>query len=121
MQRGRPACPAGSPPLGRARRFRRRIRERERRRGVTMTTRPKGTLIIIGGHEEKGADNDREILTEVSKRARRGKKPLLLITVATIEPEEMAKQYTAVFKDLGVPHVDVLDIRSREDACQPEA
>ena len=86
-----------------------------------MSSQPKGTLIIIGGHEEKGGDGDREILTEVSKHARGRKKNLLLITVATSEPEAMAKQYRATFKDLGVPDLDVLDIRSREDAFQPSA
>jgi cyanophycinase len=74
--------------------------------------KPHGDLIIIGGHEDK--QGDRVILTEVARRARRG--CLLIITVATQQPEKVANEYTSVFHDLGVKHVDVLDIRTRDQA-----
>jgi cyanophycinase len=83
-----------------------------------MTDTPKGTLIIIGGHEEK--NGHRPILTEVASRARRGKGRIAVITVASQEPEEMAKQYRAVFADLGVKQVDVIDVRTRNEAHDPE-
>jgi len=81
---------------------------------------PKGTLIIIGGHEEKAADKDRAILTEVSKRARGHGRRLVLMTVATSLPEETSAEYHRVFSELGVQHVDDLGIRTRDDGCNPE-
>lgn len=78
-----------------------------------MAAKPKGTLIIIGGHEEK--KGDQEILREVARRTGRGR--LALVTVASQEPEQMAKEYTGTFKELGLDSVVVLDIRSREEAC----
>jgi cyanophycinase len=77
-----------------------------------MQKKPKGDLIIIGGHEAK--EGDREILSEVARRAKRGR--LVIITVATQKPEEMAREYTQVFHELGVKDVEVLDIRTRQAA-----
>jgi cyanophycinase len=77
-----------------------------------MVDKPRGDLIIIGGHEDKAGD--RAILTEVAQRAKRGR--LVIITVATQKPGEMAKEYTNVFHDLGVKDVEVLDIRTRDEA-----
>jgi cyanophycinase len=81
-----------------------------------MQSQPKGTLIIIGGHEDKGGD--RPILTYVAEQARRtnGNGRLAIVTVATEKPAEMAEQYTAIFKELGVQTIDVLDIRTRAEA-----
>ena len=44
----------------------------------------------------------------------------MLLTVATSIPDEVAAQYRAVFRELGVKHVEVLDIRAREDATADE-
>jgi cyanophycinase len=81
-----------------------------------MQSHPKGTLIIIGGHEDK--DGDRPILTYVAEQARRTNRNgrLVIVTVATEAPAEMAEQYTAIFKELGVHAIDVLDIRTRAEA-----
>ncbi len=40
----------------------------------------------------------------------------MVVTVATQLPEEVAAEYRSVFRDLGVRALDVLDIRSRDDA-----
>jgi cyanophycinase len=77
-----------------------------------VTSQPKGKLIIIGGHEDK--ENDQQILKEVAKPAHKGK--LVIVTVATQEPEAIADEYVKVFKKLGVAETAVLDIRTREDA-----
>lgn len=77
-----------------------------------MEEKTKGDLIIIGGHEDK--QGDREILTEVARRAKGG--PLLMITVATQQPKQMGEEYSKVFRELGVKQVEVLDIRTRGDA-----
>src|ERR1044071_477846 len=79
-----------------------------------MSNQPKGTLIIIGGHEDK--EGDRAILKEVARRARQDSGRIVIITVASQEPEELAKDYQKVFGELGVKHVNVLDIREREEA-----
>jgi cyanophycinase len=77
----------------------------------------RGSLIIIGGHEQK--EGDTVILREVARRAKEGK-GLVLVTVATNEPEELAKDYKKAFADLGLKDIDVLDIRTREEAHDPE-
>ncbi len=79
-----------------------------------MRTKPKGTLIIIGGHEDK--EGDREILTEVARRADGKNGRLVVVTAATSMPEEVADEYHAVFTDLGVKQIEILDIRTREEA-----
>jgi cyanophycinase len=79
-----------------------------------MRNRARGSLIIIGGHEDKSGE--RIILTEVSRRARGGRK-LVIVTSATQLPGEVADEYTRVFGELGVTNVEVLDVRTRRDAC----
>jgi cyanophycinase len=79
-----------------------------------MSRQPEGTLMIIGGHEREG---DEEILKEMVRRIHRRKdQRLLLMTVASREPEELIKDYRRIFKALGVEEVEVMDIRAREDA-----
>jgi cyanophycinase len=70
-----------------------------------------GSLIIIGGHEDK--EGEREILKTVAERLGGGK--LVVATVATSLPEEMGDEYVKVFRELGVEQVDVLDVRARPD------
>lgn len=83
-----------------------------------MSTTPKGTLIIIGGHEAKtGAE---QILGEVAARAGKGGR-LVLLTVASQVPEELAETYKRAFGACGVKDVRVLDVRTRADAASPEA
>jgi cyanophycinase len=72
----------------------------------------KGTLIIIGGHEDK--QDDRVILSEVARRAKGG--PLVVVTAATQLPAQVAAEYRAVFAELGVEKLEVLDVRTRDDA-----
>lgn len=72
----------------------------------------KGTLIIVGGHEDK--EGDKKILRLIAERAR-GKK-LVVATVATEEPEETWREYKALFSELGVRHIEHLDIQTREQA-----
>lgn len=77
----------------------------------------KGTLIIIGGKEDK--KKDKKILQEVARRAASGK--LIVATVATDLPDEVWEEYRKLFSDLGVRNVEHLDIRSRTDALSEEA
>jgi cyanophycinase len=76
-------------------------------------TETKGRLIIIGGHEDR--EGEKEILKEVCRDAINGQGKLVLLTVATQEPEEVAKEYITAFSDLGVTQIEVLDIRNRQE------
>lgn len=76
----------------------------------------KGTLIIIGGREDK--EGEKEILQLVAERAGSGK--LVVATVATDVPDELWKEYRELFRKLGVRRIEHLDIRSREEALSEE-
>lgn len=75
-----------------------------------------GTLVIIGGGEKK--DEERAILREVARQADGGS--LVVVTVATEEPEGTWKEYREIFRKLGVKKVKHLDVRLREEATLPE-
>ncbi len=79
-----------------------------------MTKSNIGTLIIIGGHEDK--EGDRVILNAVAQRARKDGGRLVVVTAATQMPEEVAEDYRSAFGGLGIKHVDVLDVRTRAEA-----
>lgn len=78
-----------------------------------MTRGRTGTLIIIGGHEDKG--DEPLILQEVARRLGDGK--LVVATVASAMPEAMWQDYERVLRRLGVKHLFRLDVLSHEDAC----
>jgi cyanophycinase len=71
---------------------------------------PRGTLIIIGGHEDK--EGDALILKAVAERAKGGK--LVVATLATREPEEMFQDYHKAFTALGVKAIEHLNVSDRE-------
>ena len=81
----------------------------------TKTTVPRetaqGTLIIIGGHEEK--EGKALILRAIAERVQGGK--LVVATLASREPEEMFRDYERAFSGLGVNDVEHLDVPSREE------
>lgn len=78
-------------------------------------SRPKGTLIIIGGHEERNPKADPEILKHVAQQTRE-RKPLVIITVASNEHPDWGADYARTFRELGVSEPLVLPLRSRQDA-----
>src|SRR4051812_22510673 len=78
----------------------------------SMARERSGTLIIIGGHENK--DDDPLILKEVVRHVGDGK--LVVATVASEVPEQLWEDYERVFRRLGVKHLYKLDVESREDA-----
>ena len=94
---------------------------------------PKGILVAVGGSENKGEDpepgsanseNKDFMKLEVLQRfvdELKGENPLvLIIPTASTLPEELGSDYQKVFKNLGLSNVEVLDIRSRQDAAKPE-
>lgn len=75
-----------------------------------------GTLVIIGGGEDK--DGEKLILQEIASRVGAGK--LVVTTVASHSPEGYFEKYDEAFRALGVEEVVELDIRTRVDACDAE-
>lgn len=75
-----------------------------------------GTLILIGGDEDKRGD--RIILRRVVEECRAG--DIAVITTASSIPQELGQQYRQVFGDLGARRVHVLDIRRHDEADRPE-
>jgi len=75
-----------------------------------MTAKP-GTLIVIGGHEDK--DGDREILKEVAKRVGGGK--LVIATVASHEPKGYFESYQNAFAAIGITDLIELYVNERDE------
>lgn len=74
-----------------------------------------GTLIIIGGKEDK--TGDKVILSEVARRTDNGK--LVVISAASEVASELWEQYRGIFRDLGVKKIEHLSIKSAEEARDP--
>jgi cyanophycinase len=92
------------------------VREQPLRRSRSRV--PKGTVVAIGGHEDRVGD--KHILRAVADRLGHGGK-IVVCTVATEEPHALWQEYESAFRALDVPHVYRLDIESREDASSPDA
>ena len=76
----------------------------------------RGSLIIIGGHEDK--EGDMTILREVARRTSTGK--IVVTTVASHQPEGYFHDYDVAFHDLGLDDVCELEIMDRCQASQDE-
>ena len=98
---------------------------------VSDILKPKGVLIAIGGKEDKGDEgylmhesNEHFVKLEILERfiqEIKGNNPLIVvIPIASVEPEEAAQDYIKVFGKLNCKNVKVADIRTREDACKTE-
>ncbi|ULH17651.1 cyanophycinase (plasmid) [Deinococcus sp. KNUC1210] len=74
-----------------------------------------GTLIIIGGHEDK--EGERVILKEVARQLGGG--PLAVTTVASHAPEGYYDAYVRAFADLEVELTDELYVTDRAETLQP--
>jgi cyanophycinase len=83
-----------------------------------METQPAGTLILIGGYEDKHQEHN--ILHQVAQAAIRDDGLLVIITAASSYPEERAEEYTGVFMSLGVKRVDVMHCATRDQASDAE-
>lgn len=84
---------------------------------MSAQARKQGTLLIIGGHEDK--EGDRVILKELARRANGG--ALLVATIAShSKVDELWEIYSQQFAELGVKDVLHLEVESREHANAPE-
>jgi len=93
---------------------------------------PKGCLLAIGGSEDRGSkelseeqkkntDFESEEILKYFISELKGNDPLVVVVpTASTEPEAAAKDYVKEFGKLGVKNVEVLDIRNRTDAKNPD-
>ncbi|PSJ40964.1 cyanophycinase [Allosphingosinicella deserti] len=77
-------------------------------------TTPRGTLIIIGGHEDRDPKGKRTILREFARRSKGGK--VVLATVASHQPEGYFDEYEAAFADLESGELVELYVEERSQA-----
>ncbi len=80
-----------------------------------------GSLIIIGGAEDK--KRDPIILKEFIRMAGSDRAKIVIMTVATELPQEVGSEYVRIFKDLAGPNSEVttVDVETRDQANCPEA
>lgn len=85
----------------------------------------KGTLIPIGGNEDKGITENEMytlefiqegILFHVVKEAGGTDANIVIIPTASSIPDEVGENYLEAFTTLGCKNITVLDIRSKEDS-----
>ncbi|HEU5046655.1 MAG TPA: cyanophycinase [Rickettsiales bacterium] len=79
-------------------------------------SRKHGTLIIIGGHEDK--EGECVILKEVAKHVHGDK--LLLATIASEVPEDYFEEYKIAFAKLGIHELRHLYISDRAESASEE-
>jgi cyanophycinase len=95
--------------------------------------KPKGKLIAIGGNEDKGSyPNPRSkkkyyldffelgILKRFLKEIPAKDPHIEVVTTASMIPEEVGERYTSAFGILGVENVQLMHVRTEEDAHNPE-
>jgi cyanophycinase len=79
----------------------------------------KTSLIAIGGGE---MSDTREVLDEILRHLQTKPNPrLAVMTVATNHSEEAAAKYNALFRRLGIKHVDVVDVSQRDDSFNEDS
>lgn len=74
-----------------------------------------GNLIIIGGAEDK--NDDCEILKVIVDKTKEKGGTLIVLTAATDYPDEVGASYRRVFNKLGYNNVEIIDIKTRDDAA----
>src|SRR5579884_2632830 len=79
-----------------------------------MSATRKGTLIIIGGHEDK--EHECVILKEVVRRMEAGGK-LVVATVASHQPEGYFDAYKKAFAKLGLNNLEELYVEDRAQSA----
>ena len=75
----------------------------------------RGTLIIVGGREDK--KREKLILRLLVDRARRGK--IVVATVASEDPDDLWATYDPLFRELGAREVAHLRVGAREEGKDP--
>ncbi len=84
---------------------------------ITSDTEPQGTLVVIGGNEDK--EHNLDILRKICELPPRGSRTVELIPTASNLPHEISQQYIQAFGKIGIPEVNIMDIKTREEANDP--
>lgn len=95
---------------------RRRVKKRASIRAIEP--RQAGTLVMIGGREDRG-DGEMRILREVARLTGSGR--LVVASAATSQPKELFKEYRHIFGALGVKKIDHLFIETPDEARKEKA
>ena len=77
----------------------------------------KGTLIIIGGAEDKTGDC---VILKKAAKALLDDDTLIILTTATEQPVEAGEEYKKIFERLGVKNAETMDMNTRDDANNDE-
>ncbi len=89
----------------------------------------KGTLIPIGGNEDKGIETSEMYNLEFIQEgilsrivAESGGKDAIIAVIPTASsiPDEVSENYRTAFEKLGCNNIHILDIRSKQDSDKPE-
>ncbi len=89
----------------------------------------KGTLIPIGGNEDKGIQKSEiytleyiqeGILSRIVKESGGTEANIVVVPTASSIPDEVSENYLTAFRTLGCKNVHIMDIRNREDSSRPE-
>lgn len=83
---------------------------------IKKPRKTKGTLIVIGGHEDK--TNHGIILKIIAKKIGSGK--LVVLPFGSEYPEEMKEIYTKAFRRVGIKHLHFINIFNRKDSRLPQ-
>lgn len=76
--------------------------------------KPKGTLIPIGGGEDK--EDKKDVLARVIHETGKKKPKVCLITLATSLPKEVAQDYKNAFKTLNINTLSIIYFETRHEA-----
>ena len=93
--------------------------------------KPKATILIIGGAEDRGnkemkeqrIDNGQYERFEILKDLlpKKGRKHIIeIIMTASSIPEEMQKMYLKAFKEIGFSDIGFIDIKDKVEAREPD-
>ncbi len=83
------------------------------------TEKKRGSLVIIGGAEDK--QGDCVVLREFVRKAGGVKARIAVMTAATSKPREVGDDYTRVFERLGAESVEVVHTENREDSQREDS
>ena len=81
-------------------------------------TKPKGTLVAVGGNEDK--EKDLRVLRMIAGLPEGGTKTVEVIPTASEIPREVGQAYIAAFSKIGIGNVHVMDIQDRHHARDPD-
>lgn len=80
-------------------------------------SKPKGYLVAVGGNEDK--EKDLTVLRHIAGLPEGGTRTVELIPLASQIPHEVVEAYIPAFHKIGVDHVRIMNLTSREDARDP--